>query len=119
MRGRLSPHNFEIALAFISELHVARTTDQVVTAAKRYLLVWVDQLHRVPEECRPFAVHNADDVVRAASILEESRRPDHSNFSVGYELNVTADFFTAAAGRIKQLREAANSLPTSNSRTDG
>jgi hypothetical protein len=91
-------------LAFLAEVHAARTTDQVVAAAKRYVRVWAELLHRVPSGCRPLRIDGIDDVLHAAFILEESRRPEHANFSVGYEQNVTADFFTAAATRIKQLQ---------------
>jgi len=50
-------------------------------------------------------VKDAEDVFRAAFALEHFRHQlMGSSHTVGHELNVTADFFTAAATKIRRLQ---------------
>jgi hypothetical protein len=92
-------------VAFISEIVNATTVDEVVSAARDYLRVWEEVLRALPDACRRIEVKEADDVLRAAFVLQQCRRklPD-SSASGSYELNAAADFFKAAASRIRELQ---------------
>jgi hypothetical protein len=92
-------------MSFLRQVTAATTVDEVVDASRDYIRVWSAVLHRLPDDCRPADPKDADDIVRAADSLKESRRRlvDSEGY-IGPELDVTADFFSAAAARIDQLR---------------
>jgi hypothetical protein len=81
----------------------------VVTAANDYLRLWAEVLYRVPFGCLPARIKSSDDVLHAAQLLEEFRRQlAKADAQEGHELSVTADFFCAAATRIRQLERKRN-----------
>jgi hypothetical protein len=91
-------------VAFKTAVAAATTVDQVITVARDYLHVWGEVLHRLPAQCRPVRIESADDVLRAANALTQFRRQrPNPGDPEGPELTVTADFFAAAAARIRQL----------------
>jgi hypothetical protein len=93
-------------VAFLVKIYAAATVDEVIAAGNDYLNVWREVLQRIPEGCRPSKIADAESVFRAASALEEHRRRlVDSNLSVGHELNMATDFFTAAANKIRRLAE--------------
>jgi hypothetical protein len=95
-------------MAFKTYLAAATTVDEVVTAANDYLDLWEEVLHRLPAECRPVEIQSASDVLYAAHVLKQFRwQLAKRDVPEGHELQVTADFFAAAATRIMQLRRKA------------
>jgi hypothetical protein len=91
-------------MAFLFQLRAAKTVNEVVAAVKDYLRVWDEVLYRLPEAYRP-TITNADDIIKAAEMMTKYRqRLQKSGVKVSHELAMTADFFAAAAARIKDLR---------------
>jgi hypothetical protein len=94
-------------MAFLSGLTAAATTDEVVTAARDYVRVWVEVLHRIPAGC-PLEVDDSQSLFRTAANLEQLRQELRSSgATVGHELDITAEFFAAAANRIEELQPGA------------
>jgi hypothetical protein len=91
-------------MAFLSGLTAAATTDQVVTAARDYVRVWGEVLHRLPAGC-PLELDDSQSLLKTADNLEQLRRNlSSSGGRIGHELEMTAEFFAAAATRIKVLQ---------------
>ena len=91
-------------MPFLLQLRTADSVDEVVAAARSYLHVWEEVLHRLPAGCRP-AIENAEDVASASRVLTLARqRLRDSGAPVGHELDMTASFFEQAAARIHELR---------------
>ena len=91
-------------MAFLVKINAAATVDEIIAAVNDYLNVWREVLRRIPEDCLPSKVADAESVLRAASALEEHRRQlVDSNLSVGHELNMATEFVTAAANKIRRL----------------
>ena len=91
-------------MAFLLQLRAAKTEDDVVAAAKDYLRVWEQVLHRLPKSCQ-LQVHDIDGVLSAADTLERFREQAlRLEGTVSHELGMTAAFFSTAAARIRELQ---------------
>jgi hypothetical protein len=98
-------------MAFIFRLKAATTVEEVVKAASDYRQVWGEVLGRLPEGCR-LEVNDGEGIFRTAAILSQSAEDlRNSGATVGHELQITADFFAAAAVRIKALQREPDPPP--------
>jgi hypothetical protein len=99
-------------VSFLRHGIAANTIDDVIAASQDYLRVWSEVLHRLPSGCRPAGLSGADEVLRAAAMLDQTRRQVMSGGTrVGPELEVTTEFFLAAAAKIEQLGESEGRSP--------
>jgi hypothetical protein len=91
-------------VAFIYRLVAAATVDEVVKAASDYVGVWREVLERLPKGCR-LEVDDSEGITRTAAVLSQyTKALRNSGATVGHELQMTADFFAAAADTIKKLQ---------------
>jgi hypothetical protein len=92
------------AVAFIYHLVAAATVDEVINATSDYVRVWREVLERLPKGCR-LEVHDSEGISRTAAVLSQyTKALRNSGATVGHELQMTAEFFAAAADRIKKLQ---------------
>jgi hypothetical protein len=92
-------------MAFIYQLTAATTVDEVLKAASDYVRVWGEVLGRLPEGCQLDHVDDSEGIFKtAATLTQATQQLRKSGATVGHELQMTADFFGAAADRIKTLQ---------------
>jgi hypothetical protein len=95
-------------VAFASKLKECSTVDDVLVVVNQFLLTWHEVLHRVLRGHLPSKVTDAAEIlIQASRLIKSRRRLVGSKLPLGHELNVTTDFFAAAAAKVRELRRSS------------